>query len=90
MGTGSYASILPHTMPLACLPPPHSRFRNDVVVETVKLKHGHDAGQAIAGLLLANARFEQTVGWRIGDLSRGAGRWLAGSGNAACRPRPHV
>lgn len=37
------------------------RFRNDIIVSTVKLKYGVEAGQAVRGLLLANARFEQTA-----------------------------
>lgn len=37
------------------------RFRNDIIVSTVKLKYGVEAGQAVRGLLLANARFEQAV-----------------------------
>ncbi|KAL4423849.1 hypothetical protein ABPG75_001150 [Micractinium tetrahymenae] len=37
------------------------RFRNDIIVSTVKLKYGVDAGHAVHGLLLANARFEQTA-----------------------------
>lgn len=46
---------------------PPCRFRNDVIVKTVKAKHGADAGNAVLGLLLANARFEASVrpgrGW---------------------------
>ncbi|KAL4446224.1 hypothetical protein ABPG77_003031 [Micractinium sp. CCAP 211/92] len=37
------------------------RFRNDIIVSTVKLKYGVEAGQAVRGLLLANARFEQAA-----------------------------
>lgn len=59
------------------------RFRNDVVIETVKLKHGADAGQAVAGLLAANARFEQTVSagrsWAAYHIPGGSRRCLAAS-----------
>ncbi|PRW61528.1 DNA-directed RNA polymerase III subunit RPC3 isoform A [Chlorella sorokiniana] len=37
------------------------RFRNEVIVETVKAKYGQDAGNAVLGLLLANARFEASA-----------------------------
>lgn len=51
------------------------RFRNDVIVSTAKLKYGVHAGQAVEGLLVANACFEQTahceetVVLSVGDVS---------------------
>ncbi|PSC73409.1 DNA-directed RNA polymerase III subunit RPC3 [Micractinium conductrix] len=49
------------------------RFRNEVVASTIKLRYGIPAGQAVMGLLMANARFEhasrtsETVVLSVGD-----------------------
>lgn len=49
-------------------------------METVKAKFGQDAGNAVLGLLLANARFEASVSSR----AAGAGVGKAGQEGLSC------
>lgn len=64
-----------HNSTLPCItsrnPAPYRRFRNEVIVETVKAKYGQDAGNAVLGLLLANARFEASVSSRAAGAGVG-------------------